>query len=209
VGHEIRTPVSRIHFYLEMMAHDEDMNTIARLIENVREEIEELSELSSELRTFTEIAGRNYENEAVPVYNELSNTLAHYKKTHLNLSFTLAGNPDDTTTIHVSPVYFRRVIQNVLSNAVRHARTLVSIRYHLKQSVVYIEICDDGPGVPPHDRECIFEPFTRLDNSRNRKTGGYGLGLAITRRILSLYHGNIAVSDNMPLGAKFTIIWPL
>jgi signal transduction histidine kinase len=209
VGHEIRTPISRIHFYLEMITHDEDMNTITRRIEKVREEIEELNGLTEELRTFTEIEGRNYENKEVPIYNELLNILDHYEKTRLNLSFTLVGNPDDTTTIHVSPVYFRRVIQNVLSNAVRHARTRVSIRYRLIQSAVFIEICDDGPGVPPNDREVIFEPFTRLDNSRNKKTGGYGLGLAITRRILSLYHGNISVSDNTPLGAKFTIYWPL
>lgn len=209
VGHEIRNPVYRIHFHLEMMLRDEDMNTIARRIENIREEIEELDGLAEELLAFTEMEGRSSRNEEILIRNELLAIVSYYKKTLSHLSITLAGIPDDAATIHAPPIHFRRVIQNVITNAARHARSQISIRHGKAKETVFIEICDDGSGVPPEDREAIFEPFTRLDDSRDRKTGGYGLGLAITRRILSIYNGSIFVSDNIPCGAKFTIFWPL
>ena len=209
VGHEIRTPVYRIHFHLEMMLHDEDMDMAMRRIHNICEEIEELKGLAEELQTFTEIENWRHESEEISIHKELSDIVDYYQKTLLHLPITLSGKPDESATIHVRSVYFRRAIQNVVSNAIRYARTNISIRYGIIKSDAFVEICDDGPGVPLHAREAIFEPFSRLDDSRNRKTGGHGLGLAITQRILSLYSGSITISDNIPRGAKFTILWPL
>ncbi len=209
VGHEIRNPVYRIHFHLEMMLRDEDMDSIIRRIDNIREEIEELNGLAEELLTFTEMEDQSDQNKEIVMRKELLAIVSYYKKTISHLSITLAGIPGDASTIYAPPIYFRRVVQNVISNAIRHARSQVSIRHGKSKESVFIEICDDGPGVPPADREAIFEPFKRLDDSRSRKTGGYGLGLAITRRILSIYSGSIFVSDNIPCGAKFTIFWPL
>ncbi|MBT9523130.1 MAG: two-component sensor histidine kinase, partial [Dechloromonas sp.] len=70
-----------------------------------------------------------------------------------------------------------------------------------------IHVDDDGIGIPPEEREHIFSAFTRLDRSRDRSTGGYGLGLAIARRVLEL-HGGTATADASPLGgARFTLTW--
>ena len=72
-----------------------------------------------------------------------------------------------------------------------------------------VHVDDDGIGIPPEDRENVFSAFTRLDRSRDRATGGYGLGLAITRRVLEL-HGGTATADASPLGgARFTLAWPV
>jgi len=209
VGHEIRTPVYRIHFHLEMMLRDEGMEIIPRRIDGIREEIEELNALAEELRMFTGMEGRSYVEEEIAIGKELFDIVSQYQERTSRLSITLSGTPNDTATIHSPPIYFRRVVQNVITNAVRHARSRVSIRHGRVKDSVFIEICDDGPGVLPEDRDAIFEPFTRLDDSRNRKTGGFGLGLAITRRILAKHGGSVSVSDNIPCGAKFTICWPL
>jgi signal transduction histidine kinase len=207
VSHEIRTPIYRIHFHLEAIVNEEDVDAISCEVDDIREEIGGLNGLAEELQALTEKEGWRFKDEEIPIYKELFDMVAHLKKAHSHLSIMLSEG--DATTIHAHPVYFRRVIQNVLSNAVSHARAHVSIRYGIIKSVAFIEICDDGPGIPANAREAVFEPFMRLDESRNRKTGGFGLGLAITRRIITRYHGVISVSDNKPQGAKFTIHWPL
>jgi signal transduction histidine kinase len=70
---------------------------------------------------------------------------------------------------------------------------------------INILIEDDGTGIPAEDRERIFEPFTRLEDSRNRSAGGYGLGLAIAKRIIDAHHGKITVQDSALGGACFRI----
>ena len=77
----------------------------------------------------------------------------------------------------------------------------------MQQDRIVVHVDDDGIGIPPEDREHVFSAFTRLDRSRDRATGGYGLGLAITRRVLEL-HGGTATADAAPLGgARFTLAW--
>jgi signal transduction histidine kinase len=71
-----------------------------------------------------------------------------------------------------------------------------------------IHVDDDGPGIPPADRQRVFEPFVRLDASRSRMSGGYGLGLAIVSRILEWHDGRIAVTDSQLGGARFSVCWP-
>jgi two-component system sensor histidine kinase RstB len=67
---------------------------------------------------------------------------------------------------------------------------------------------DDGEGIPATERESVFKPFTRLDTSRNRATGGHGLGLAIVARIAALHGGTVAVDESQALGgARFTLRW--
>ena len=74
---------------------------------------------------------------------------------------------------------------------------------------IRIHVDDDGIGIPPEERQRVFFAFTRLDRSRDRATGGYGLGLAIVRRVLE-QHGGTASAEESPLGgARFTISWPL
>jgi len=74
--------------------------------------------------------------------------------------------------------------------------------------MVSIQVDDDGPGIPEANRIRIFEPFARLDNSRNRKSGGYGLGLAIVKRIAVAHKGTVTVDDSSLGGARFTLSWP-
>ncbi|MBI5547782.1 MAG: ATP-binding protein, partial [Deltaproteobacteria bacterium] len=67
---------------------------------------------------------------------------------------------------------------------------------------------DDGPGIPPQDRPNLFEPFFRVDRSRSRKTGGYGLGLSLCKRIMEAHGGGIAVENRKGRGAVFVLTFP-
>jgi signal transduction histidine kinase len=101
------------------------------------------------------------------------------------------------------------VIRNVLSNAVRHSRSKVWVSLSESAGGVSLVVQDDGPGVPEHLRERIFERFTRSDEARDRDSGGSGLGLAISRAILENHGGTISLDPSLAQGARFVIQLPV
>ena len=98
-------------------------------------------------------------------------------------------------------------LRNLLRNAFKYASKRILVSAERIGENVCIHVDDDGLGIPAEEREHIFSAFTRLDRSRDRATGGYGLGLAIARRVLEL-HGGTAIAGVAPLGgARFTLTW--
>lgn len=101
-----------------------------------------------------------------------------------------------------------RAVTNLVDNACRHATSAVRVTLRRDGARVRLLVDDDGPGVPPSDRERIFERFTRLDDSRARDRGGAGLGLAVVRSVVTR-HGGFVWADQSPLGgARFTVELP-
>ena len=106
------------------------------------------------------------------------------------------------------PGELARLVDNLGSNAVRHARSVVRFSVHELADRVELVVSDDGPGIPPADRARIFERFTRLDDARSRDVGGAGLGLAIVARIVERHGGSIVVDDAPGGGARFVVDLP-
>jgi signal transduction histidine kinase len=105
------------------------------------------------------------------------------------------------------PGQLRRAVANLLDNAVRHARDRIVVTLDERPNGgVELTVADDGPGVPPADRDRIFERFTRLDDARSAQDGGAGLGLAIARDIAVRHGGTVAVDG--PPGARFVLLLP-
>jgi signal transduction histidine kinase len=100
-----------------------------------------------------------------------------------------------------------RVVRNLLDNATRYARSEVSVELAGNGSTATLAVTDDGEGIPPPDRERIFERFTRLDDSRSRGTGGAGLGLAIAKDIVEGHRGTIALEPEVA-GTRFVVELP-
>jgi signal transduction histidine kinase len=98
-----------------------------------------------------------------------------------------------------------RAVQNLVRNALRHARDRVAIRIAEADGAIEIVVDDDGPGIPPDQREAIFLPFHRVDDSRDRGTGGHGLGLAIARRIFDAHGARVSVEQSPLGGARFRV----
>ncbi|HZL04894.1 MAG TPA: HAMP domain-containing sensor histidine kinase [Coriobacteriia bacterium] len=102
-----------------------------------------------------------------------------------------------------------RVARNLLDNAARHARSTVHVSLAAEGAWAVVQVRDDGPGVPPEDRERIFERFTRLDDARARDRGGSGLGLAISRETALAHGGSLQVRQDASDGAVFELRLPL
>ena len=100
-----------------------------------------------------------------------------------------------------------RALANVLRNAVRYARSRVSLSIERSGNRTVINVDDDGPGVPPAERQRLFEPFTRIGGSRERDSGGVGLGLAIVKSVAEWHGGEALISDSPLGGARITITW--
>jgi len=90
----------------------------------------------------------------------------------------------------------RRVLANLVDNAVRHARSAVSLEVRAEGGHAVLTVADDGPGIPAAERERVFERFARLDDARDRDAGGTGLGLAIVRELVRRSGGSISLQDN-------------
>lgn len=101
-----------------------------------------------------------------------------------------------------------RALSNLVDNAAHHATSVVQISVSNDGDTARLVVDDDGPGIPPSDRERVFERFTRLDDSRARHDGGSGLGLAVVRSILTTHHGTIRVDDGSLSGARFVAELP-
>ena len=118
------------------------------------------------------------------------------------------ANPYPTLEVEAEERYLHRVLQNLVTNALRYAQSRIVMRVEESEDQVVIHVDDDGPGIPEHERERVFKPFARLDKSRHRASGGYGLGLSIVKRIVDWHGGEIRVDESPEGGARFTVTLP-
>jgi signal transduction histidine kinase len=102
----------------------------------------------------------------------------------------------------------QRAIGNLIQNAANHAKNRIEVTLAENGEACVIHVDDDGPGIAEADRHRVFQAFTRLDASRSRKSGGYGLGLTIVHRVVTWHGGNVQVSESPLGGARLTISWP-
>jgi signal transduction histidine kinase len=123
------------------------------------------------------------------------------------------GRSVDTRRVSAAQVrghreQLRRVVSNLLDNAVRHAERTVSVSLAETDGVVLLEVTDDGPGIPAARQAEVFERFGRLDESRTDGRGRTGLGLAIARDLVERHGGTIAVDGSYRAGARFVVTLP-
>jgi two-component system, OmpR family, sensor kinase ParS len=115
----------------------------------------------------------------------------------------------DVDTAWMEPRLMELAVSNLLANALRYARQTVQISVVRERELYRVVVEDDGEGIPEGDRATVFRAFTRLDNSRNRETGGFGLGLAIVARIATLHRGRVIADASSRLGgARLALEWP-
>jgi len=212
VSHEMRTPTSRIGFALEMLAESKTEEDRQRRIDSLNEDLADMDALLEELLTFLrfEDGAQALDLESLNLLAMVSETERRVQRFRPELNITTQTLPEGMATLEapVSRKYFPRVLENLLMNAMRHAKSHISVQVIPGDSLVEIHIDDDGFGVPDDQTARIFEPFVRLDPSRDRQTGGTGLGLAITKRIIDQHQGTITVSKSPLQGARFTILLP-
>jgi two-component system, OmpR family, sensor kinase len=111
--------------------------------------------------------------------------------------------------LHAAPSDVARVLDNLLANAVRHARYTVRIAVLAGTGAVRVLVDDDGDGVPPEHRARVFDRFYRVQGDRDRGTGGTGLGLALVAETVRRYGGYAQAGESPDGGARFELRWPV
>ena len=211
VSHELRTPVARIRFGVEMMADEDDYDYRLQQVEQIDKDIEALNTLIDEIMTYAKLEQGmpSIEFEQIDLYDVL-NQVAHETEALKTQKIIELHPMPVAVTVEAERRYLHRVIQNLVGNAVRYCDHKILISGGLDQAgQAYVCVEDDGPGIPEIDRARIFEAFARLDDSRTRASGGYGLGLSIVSRIAYWFGGTIQVDQSPTLGgARFTMTWP-
>jgi len=215
VSHELRTPVARLRFGLEMIGDAATPEARRKYLEGMDGDIQDLDGLVDEMLTYArleqgapELNFQRVDLDALldQVIGELSPLRPQVTVTR---GICLSSAHWDDAWVDAEPRYLHRALQNLVSNAMRHARCQVLISYQVGQVRCRIDVEDDGPGVPESAWERIFTPFLRLDDSRTRASGGHGLGLSIVRRIIYWHGGRALISKSNNLGgACFSLSWP-
>lgn len=212
VSHELRTPVARIRFAVQMVEDMTDQPAIRRQLQGIDADIAELDELVDEILTYARLGGETVngaelETALVECRAMAERVIDTLSPLHKGLTLTLAPGPE--IELLAEPRYLQRALQNLVGNACRHAKSSVVIQLWDEPNLVRIDVEDDGPGIPPEARTDIFKPFARLDDSRARSSGGYGLGLSIVQKIMAGHRGSVTIDTSPTLGgARFTLLVP-
>lgn len=212
VSHELRTPVARIRFAVQMVEDMTDQPAIRRQLQGIDADIAELDELVDEILTYARLGGETINGAELEMAlvdcramaERVIDTLAPL---HKELTLSLAEGSE--IELLAEPRYLQRALQNLVGNACRYGKKYITIRLWSEEHLVRIDVEDDGPGIPFEARVDIFKPFTRLDDSRARSLGGYGLGLSIVQKIMAGHGGSVTVDTSPTLGgARFTLLIP-
>lgn len=211
VSHELRTPLSRLEFGMALVMADPLEPPTRLRLEQMVGHIRELDSLIDELLSYTRLKSPNQRPlpEVMPLQTYLDSVLGGFIDEQENKGFTLLLCLEKAAGQFVlDPRLTARALQNLVGNAIRYCEKVVRVSAELTEQSLVIRVEDDGIGIPVAEQEHIFEPFYRLDRSRDRDTGGFGLGLAISRQAIECQGGRITV-DSSPLGgARFEIRLP-
>ena len=210
VSHELRTPVARIRFAVDMLADTDDYEDRMSQRDYIDQDIESLNGLIDEILTYAKLeeGSPKMDWEDVDLQELVSQIVRETNA--LGKSITVkVGKVQKGAFAQADRRYLHRVLQNLAGNATRYAESTIIISAGLEKNEAFISVEDDGQGIPEKDREKVFIPFARLDDSRTRASGGYGLGLSIVSRIAFWFNGRMSVDESPTLGgARFIMTWP-
>jgi two-component system OmpR family sensor kinase len=211
-SHELRTPLTSIRGYAELFRRGADRRPedLAHAMAAIESEGERMSRLVEDLLLLARLdSTQSLAREPVDLGHVVEEAVAAARVVddRHHFGFELGDRP---LVVAGDGDRLRQVVDNLLANVRRHtppgSSAYVSVRRSGSRIVVAVE--DDGPGIPPAERERVFDRFFRPDDGRQRVTGGAGLGLSIVRSIVAAHGGSIAIREARPHGALFEIDLP-
>lgn len=209
VSHELRSPLARLRIALELAGKD---GSASRNLQRVEKEADELERLISNLLSLARLESgqSSLERKSVPLEELLEAIVndadfeaqAQQRRVELRI--------EQQVMVKGDPVLLRAAIENVVRNAVRYTAegTAVEVRLGAAGSDAVVQVCDHGSGVPETELSRMFEPFTRVGEARDRDSGGYGLGLAITGKVIAAYNGSVNAWNGKKGGLCVELIFP-
>jgi signal transduction histidine kinase len=210
-SHELKTPLSIIQANLDTALEDKKIS---------KEELEELLRSSEKsvgfMNTLIEdllllsLLDQDIELEDVEVVNLVKDSIEEIKTMSNNDIKINAVFSKNKIVLKANSVLLKRAVMNILENAVKYSECdKITVSVKEKRDSAKIVIKDNGKGIPKQELKRIFDRFYRVDKSRSRKTGGSGLGLSITKKIVQRFGGTISVDSSLGKGSQFTINLPV
>ena len=192
LSHDLRTPITTMRLRVELMPESSDRD---RLLVTLNE----MQQMSEATLAFMRQASDNEVTRKVELNSMLSSMCDDYADLGKNVTFV----ESDEVIISCRPVSLKRAFRNLIENAVNYGEQ-ARVSLQASDNKVSIIIEDSGPGIPQERMEKVFEPFFRLESSRNRDTGGIGLGMAIARNVIRNHGGDIML-ENTECGLKVEV----
>ena len=196
IGHDLRTPLMALRVRIESVEDDDDRTKMADTIEEMSRTLDDilsLARLGRPSEPLTEVDVSALVDAVVEDFRDLDKDVTFEEAPRL--------------TMRLRPSLMRRAVRNLIENAVKYGGG-AEVFLKSEGKSVAIQVCDRGPGIPQDKLDTVFDPFTRLEESRNRDTGGVGLGLALARAIVRDAGGEITLANREGGGLIATIGLP-
>lgn len=197
VSHDLRTPLTRMKLQLAMLPENQENKEFI-------DDIDEMEKMLDGYLAF--VSGEGSEKNTFVDMNEL--ILSIINKFRNSKALIRYSTNDQVSAIQGREQALKRAITNIISNAFNYGKT-IAVALESNNKKLEITVDDDGPGIPEDKREDVFKAFYRIDESRNKETGGVGLGLSIARDIITSHGGKIELTDSELGGLRVLISIPL
>ncbi len=194
MSHDMRTPLTSMRLRVEELP---DAELRAKLIDS----IEEMKQMADATLAFARADAADEPSSET----DLSKLITCVVTEFVELEQPVNWEPTNQQTASIRPLAMKRAVRNLVENAIRYGGSAAVVLRQVDDKIL-IEIADEGPGIQPDDLGRVFEPFTRLESSRNRETGGAGLGLSIARSIVRSHGGELELQNRNQGGLLARIV---
>jgi two-component system OmpR family sensor kinase len=210
VSHEIKTPLSRMKFAIELALQAGTREEVQQSLEHIKGDIAQINDLVTATLSYAileraDVSLNINANNFTTLIPAIAASVARDSRPDLQIS---ANVQSDALAVRCDMHLMETVLKNLLYNASRYAKHAIEVSFTIQQGINHLVIDDDGPGVPEADRLRVFESFVQLERTAGRKTG-FGLGLAIVKRAIEWHGGGVCVTESPRGGARFAITWPV
>lgn len=209
ISHEIKTPLTRQKLAIELAKNSEAPLVFLDKIEHQNNNI---NALVHNLLTFTQLEdSTTRNNETLDLAQIILNLIAEAELDIKAKQIDVKSDLDNHCLISGDNILITRALENILMNAIKYSPTSgkIAIQTSRRNSMCQLTISDQGPGIPEADLENVLKPFYRSDQSRNQQTGGFGLGLAITHKIIKQHKAELRIFNIQPSGLKVSLEFPI
>lgn len=202
ISHDLRTPLTQIQLALEMLPND---GGDSHLMSGIRRDLTAVNRLIGQA---LEVNLELDRHEKEPV--QIADTLDHIVAAARQGDQVIEWSSNKSCSFLLNALALQRIVTNLLENAIRYGEgKAVSIDCSCDKNSLTLEVLDRGPGIPPEQREAVFQPFFRLEKSRNSKTGGSGLGLAIVRQLANTNGWSVSLLEREGGGTCARLVIPI
>jgi two-component system, OmpR family, sensor kinase len=209
VSHEIRTPLARMQFEIELAQHSQNMLEISKAFSNIKADVVAINDLITATLDYAILERADVSlNLGAHNFTTLIPAIAEQVRRDARPDIQMRSDiQGDADKIICDVHLLEAVLRNLLYNAIRYAKRDIRVTFTSDSEKNQLSVEDDGPGIPEKDRDRVFESFVQLEHSGAPKSG-FGLGLAIVRRIIEWHRGKVVIAKSPLGGALFCATWP-